>query len=75
MEEIVMEDRKELEDDPLFKVKTHSRPFEPVDFETYRGQYEPVLEDELIKKRLKKKDERFCSDLYKMKKDSEEKNE
>jgi len=38
-------DDKKLEVDPLYKVKTHGRPFEPMDFETYRGQYNDVLLD------------------------------
>ena len=28
-------------EDPLHVVKLHPRPFEPPDFETYRGTYEP----------------------------------
>jgi len=51
----VMEDKK-IEKDPLYIVKTHGRPFEPMDFETYRGQYDDVLEDEKIEKWLKKEE-------------------
>jgi len=40
-----MEDKKK-EEDPLNIVKTHGRLFEPMDFETYRGQYDDPLEDE-----------------------------
>ena len=50
-----MEDKK-IEKDPLYIVKTHGRPFEPMDFETYRGQYDDVLEDEKIEKWLKKEE-------------------
>jgi len=49
-----MEDKKE--EDPLYIVKTHGRLFEPMDFETYRGQYEDLLEDEKLEEWLKREE-------------------
>jgi len=51
--------RSVIEEDPLHKVKTHGLPFEPIDFETYRDQYEDPLEDEKLEKWLKAKNDRY----------------
>ena len=56
IERIVDKIRGRLTNDPLYKVKCHPRPYEPPDFETYRGTYlpqnDPILsEREFVKKR------------------------
>ena len=49
IERIVDKIRGRLTNDPLYKVKCHPRPYEPPDFETYRGTYLPQ-NDPIIKK-------------------------
>ena len=43
------EDAIEIEEDPLYKVKSHGGSCEPIDFETYRGLYEDSVEQTLQK--------------------------